>query len=149
VSVNGTSRIISAADGQLAVPRFARHEWRRAVEKDGTAFSESWDDEPLVVEEWTDPFDGGKEVFFRNLNSVIIDTTKNPTWWMDWWLTLQLFVVFAAADNYPVFWPNGHETMQFLLTHFVLEVAKGVGRLFGARGAYEEYTPSELVKKNR
>ena len=151
VSVNGTSRIISAAIGQLVIPRFARHEWRRAVKGDGAAFDESWDDEELVVEEWTDPFDGMKEVFFRNLNSVIIDTTQNPTWWMDWWLSLQLFVVFAELDNYPVFWPhsNGHETIHYLVTHSVLGVAQGLGRLLGAKGMYEEYTPSGLVKKRR
>ena len=151
VSVSGISRILSAADGQVVVPRFARHEWRRAAKGDGKAYEESWDEEPLVVEEWTDPFDGEKEVFFRNLNSVIIDTIKSPTWWMDWWLSLQLFVVFADADNYPVFWPqrNGYETVQYLLTRFILVVAKGVGRLLGARGTYEEYTPSALVKKRR
>jgi len=116
-----------------------------------TAVADSWDDEPLVVEEWTDPFDGEKEVFFRNLNSVILDTTESSTWWVEWWLSVQLLAVFAKADNYPVFWPqsNGHETMQYLLTNLVLVMARGVGRLFGAKGTYEEYTPSELVKKRR
>jgi hypothetical protein len=149
VSVGGISRIVSASDGHLVVPKFARHEWRRAVAEDGASFEHSWDDEELVVQEWTDPFDGEKEIFFRNLNSVIIDTIKNPTWWMEWWLSLQLFVVFADADNYPVFWAEkvGNEKMQFLVTHFVLAMTKTMGRLVGAKGTYEEYTPEELRKK--
>jgi hypothetical protein len=149
VSVSGISRLVSASDGHLVVPKFARHEWRRAVAGDGPNFEESWDDEELVVEEWTDPFDGEKEIFFRNLNSVIIDTIQNPSWWMEWWLSLQLFVIFAGADNYPVFWPEmtGNERMQYLVTHFVLAVARIAGRLLGARGTYEEYTPKELGKK--
>lgn len=119
--------------------------------KGDEAFEESWDGEALVVEEWTDPVDGAKEVFFRNLNSVIIDTTRNPSWWMEWWLSLQLFVVFAEADNYPVFWPHVDEygVVQHLLTHFVLLVARGLGMLLGVKGTYEEYTPGELVKKTR
>ncbi|TVY57999.1 hypothetical protein LCER1_G001081 [Lachnellula cervina] len=156
VSISGISRIISAADGHLVVPKFARHEWRRAVKEDGdgngnTCEDESWDHEELVVEEWTEPFDGMKEVFFRNLNSVILDTTRHPSWWMDWWLSLQLFVVFAELDNYPVVWPwsHGRGMVQYLVTHFVLGVAQVLGRLFGARGVYEEYTPSALVKKGR
>jgi hypothetical protein len=149
VSISGISRIVSASDGHLVVSKFARHEWRRAVAGDGPSFEESWDDEELVVEEWTDPYDGEKEVFFRNLNSVIIDTIQNPTWWMEWWLSLQLFVIFAEADNYPVFWSEWieNERLQYLVTHFVLAVAETLGRLLGARGTYEEYTPKELGKK--
>ncbi|TVY82024.1 hypothetical protein LSUE1_G003323 [Lachnellula suecica] len=124
VSVSGISRIVSASDGELVVPKFARHEWRRAAVGDGSAFQERWNDEELVVEEWTDPFDGEKEVFFRNLNSVILDTVAQPAWWMEWWLSLQLFVVFSEADNYPVFWLHENERIQYLLTHAVLLVAR-------------------------
>ncbi|TVY34723.1 hypothetical protein LSUB1_G005022 [Lachnellula subtilissima] len=138
VSISGISQIVSTADGQLVVPKFARHEWRRAVKGDGDTFKESWHDEELVVEEWTDPFDGQKELFFRNLNSVILDTTRHPSWWMELWLSLQLFVVFAELDNYPVFWPlsTEHETLQYLVTHFVLGIARGLGKFFGARARF-------------
>lgn len=151
VSVDGDSRIISAEGGHITVPRYARHEWRRTIKADGHGFQDSWDKEELVVEEWTDPFDGEKEVFFRNLNSVITDTTRSPTWWTEWWLTLQLFAVFAANDNYPVFVPQSVEsrTVQHLVTHFVLFVVCVLGKLLGVRGVYEEYTPSELSKKRR
>lgn len=53
-----------AEDGIITVPVNARHEWRR-VENGG---------EELVVREWTDPEDGEKEVFFRNLNSVLLES---------------------------------------------------------------------------
>ncbi|TVY15296.1 hypothetical protein LARI1_G006737 [Lachnellula arida] len=153
VDISGIARIVSAADGDLVVPRFARHEWRRVGKGDGDGDGGEEEEEELVMEEWTEPFDGSKEVFFRNLNSVILDPTRDRGWWVDWWLSLQLLVIFAELDNYPVFWPRSHrresEMVQYLVTHFVLGVAWFLGRALGARGSYEEYTPSALVRKER
>lgn len=101
------------------------------------------------MKEWTDPADGQKEVFFRNLSSVILDCTKDgpPS---EWWLTWQLFVVFWGLDNYPVFvalaWlPFIGRMLEWALTHIVLFAAVLAGKLVGLKSAYGEYTPSKLV----
>ena len=101
------------------------------------------------MKEWTDPVDGQKEVFFRNLSSVILDCTKDgpPN---EWWLTWQLFVVFWGLDNYPVFmtvaWlPYIGPMLEWALTHFLLFVAMLAGKLVGLKSAYREYTPRKLL----
>ncbi len=101
------------------------------------------------MKEWTDPADGQKEVFFRNLSSVILDCTKDgpPN---EWWLTWQLFVVFWGLDNYPVFvtllWlPFIGQMLEWALTHVLLCVAVLAGKLVGLKSAYGEYTPGKSL----
>jgi len=115
----------------------------------------------LVVKEWTDPADGQKEVFFRNLSSVILDCTKDgPP--KEWWLSWQLFVVFWGLDNYPVFLkvagvPLIGSLLEWALTHLILVAAVLAGKIVGLRSVYAEYTPSrfltssakDIVPKNR
>lgn len=141
VTLNKSTRTYTAADGIVIIPRFARHEWQRAIA----------DGEELVVREWTDPADGAKEVFFRNLSSVVVDCTKNgPP--KEWWLTWQLFVVFWGLDNYPVFleiaWvPLVGSTLEWALTHLLLLAAVLAGKIVGLKSAYGEYTPSKILVK--
>lgn len=56
---------VGPADGVVVVPRGTVHEWRRSQTQRV--------EEELVVKEWTDPKDGQKEGFFRNLNGIILD----------------------------------------------------------------------------
>jgi quercetin dioxygenase-like cupin family protein len=67
VTLNGITLNYTAEDGIIVVPRFARHEWQRADD------AHSHNDVDPIVREWTDPIDGQKEIFFRNLNSAILD----------------------------------------------------------------------------
>lgn len=74
------------------------HEWRRA----------SADGEEVVAQKWTDPADGVQEVFFPNLNSVILDAgmeREGAAKWIptSWWVELQILTTCAGMDNYPVF----------------------------------------------
>lgn len=71
---------------------------------------------------------------------------------VEWWLTLQLFVVFWGFDNYPVFlnlekFPIFGKTVEWIVTHFVLFVAMLVGKIFGCKSVYGEYTPTRLQGK--
>ncbi|KAK6073464.1 hypothetical protein SCUP515_06799 [Seiridium cupressi] len=59
---------VTRDDGIVTVPRGAVHEWRRSRAANG--------EEDLVVREWTHPGDGAKEVFFRNLNGMVLDFVK-------------------------------------------------------------------------
>lgn len=143
VTLGATTKNFSATDGVITVPRFARHEWRRAQPiEDGV---------DLVVEEWTDPADGEKEQFFRNISSVVLDNTKTgpPS---EPWLGLQLFVIFAGLDNYPVFYSGPaclsvfSSSIEWAVTHLVLRLSAIIGSLMGLRAIYPEYTPLQVLR---
>jgi mannose-6-phosphate isomerase-like protein (cupin superfamily) len=147
VTLNGITRNYTAADDIIVVPPFSRHEWQRADS------IQPHPDIDLIVREWTDPVDGQKEVFFRNLNSAILDATAaGPP--NEFWLTLQLFMVSAVLDNYPVLY-SGPRPLRFLasafewvVTHAVLFLAMVVGRIFAMSAVYDEYTPRSLRGHN-
>jgi mannose-6-phosphate isomerase-like protein (cupin superfamily) len=158
--LDGIEKIVSVTDGILTIPRYARHEWRRPTAselktKGGRASGMDQEtDIALTVKEWTDPDDGQKEVFFRNLNSAIIDITEGDGGALRYLLMLQLFVIFQASDNYPVVWSRhgngiGNEnTMRAIeraITHIVLRAAVILGWVLGLRGIYADYTPVELL----
>jgi hypothetical protein len=105
----------------VEIPRHARHNWGRAREYLDANRSlgrrarpenrvEDLDDE-VLVEEWTDPVDIGKPLFFWNLNGVL---TAAPDGRLSvrrrvgrrvlggWWVPFQLFVIFWELDNWPV-----------------------------------------------
>jgi hypothetical protein len=108
----------------------------------------------LVVKEWTDPADGQKEVFFRNLSSVIQDWVSAEGPKREWWLEWQLFVVFWGLDNWPVILRFGGipiigSLLEWVITHVVMGLAVLVGRVIGLRSIYEEYTPRRLSEKRR
>jgi hypothetical protein len=158
--LDGVEKIVSATDGILTIPRYARHEWRRPTAselktKGGRASGIDQEmDTALIVKEWTDPDDGQKEVFFRNLNSAIIDITEGDGGTLKYLLMLQLFVIFQASDNYPVVWSShrngiGNENtmrgIEWATTHIVLRAAVILGWIVGLRGMYADYTPLELL----
>jgi len=133
VYLDGQTKILSAAAGGevcvygnyktepglvIQIPKYARHNWGRAREYLANhrpscvrpRFPADIDDE-VVVEEWTDPADGGKALFFWNLNGVIqapSNTTLPPLQqfarWMlgRWWVEFQLWNLFWELDNWPV-----------------------------------------------
>ncbi|KAI1320660.1 hypothetical protein F5Y16DRAFT_389706 [Xylariaceae sp. FL0255] len=125
---------VGAADGVVTVPRGAIHEWRRSR----TAGS----DEVLEVREWTDPRDGGKEVFFRNLNGLILDAIRDGEGsWRMRTLELELNVLFMKQDNWPAFLDTSWwSPVQGIVSRFVVVGSAALGYLLGCRGIYDEYT---------
>jgi hypothetical protein len=192
VHLNGEQKIISAkAGGEVSsstghlvakglvvkVPKYARHEWKRAEalfnlrSRNGGAIARPEDvDEEVVVEEWTDPADLGKPLFFWNLNGVITapsDTTLSVPQRMvklvlgGWWIPFQLFVIFWELDNWPVFlglrgymgpylgeapWVYRYVEgpAEYAISFIVLFVAKVLGWLVGVRAVEKRRTPTEL-----
>lgn len=161
VRLNDTEQILTAThDNQpeLRVERYEWHEWQRA-EPDG--------DEVIVVER-TDPADGEKAVFFWNLNGVILNaarvlSTNVPGFsffpasikdlFIDFWISLNLFIIFHALDNIPVvlstskYW-GGKKlraktglSADWFVSHLLLLLASWTGRLFGLQAVRAEYTP--------
>lgn len=124
ITIGSTTRSYTASDGLIIVERGVLHEWKRDLA----------DDQSLIVEEWTDPMDGEKELFFRNICSSIIDLTGASTMTdlnsmlpLDWVIKLQILVIFRAYDNYPVLYRG---RLMKVSTYLVLFLAAWIGLAF-------------------
>lgn len=149
----------------MTIPRYKRHCLGRGdegsssssshgipglrVQGDSQPDTEEWKD-VLLVREWSDPKDGQKEVFFRNLAGIVFDSPSGPwksqvhkmlgNWWMEW----QLWVVFGSLDNYPAIFGGKWKSIEFVAVHILCMVLRFLGTAVGLRGEYDEYTPSEF-----
>ncbi|KAI2617603.1 hypothetical protein GGS26DRAFT_401145 [Hypomontagnella submonticulosa] len=141
---------VGAGDGVVTVPRGVVHEWRRADVNAGRlrerGAGKGVEMEELVVREWTEPKDGAKEVFFRNLNGLILDAAagerrgkegKGVSAWGEAILTLELWNLFWRADNYPV--TLGPGWVGRVATRVMMGAAVALGWVVGCCGVYEEY----------
>ena len=141
--------VFAPEDGVVEVPKFTVHEWHRAEDGNG---------EDLVVREWTVPEDGQKEMFFRNLNSFLTEPQPSsmfntpaiiPAWvrgWVEnWIIPLQLFCIFRAWDNWPLFVGDDSGMFSWTVTHMVLGVCSAIGYVLGLRGTYGDYVNEELT----
>jgi hypothetical protein len=192
VRLDGEDKILSAiAGGEInlrtgmlekkglvvKVDKYVRHEWKRADawyarrRSVGAKIARPEDvGEEVVVEEYTDPSDLGKPLFFWNLNGIITATEDGGLTVMQrvvrfvvggWWIHFQLLVVFWELDNWPVFWDLRGMMRQFLglgpwvcwhvgrrleyaMTFVVLFAAKVLGWCIGVRAVEQRRTPDEL-----
>lgn len=142
--IPSTGRITKAytpADDTIRIDRFVIHEWKRA----------SVNGEEVVVQEWTDPADGAKEVFFRNLNSAILDADMERVGvakWIpaSWWMELQILTICAGMDNYPILveaWGTWMAMRTLMIV--ILKTVALLCSFMGFRAWYEEYTPARLI----
>ncbi|KAI0893795.1 hypothetical protein F4806DRAFT_136200 [Annulohypoxylon nitens] len=146
VTLGERTFVVSKGDGVVTVPRGVVHEWRRA-DREGECRGENGDGvrgedeegEELVVREWTEPKDGAKEVFFRNLNGLVLDaaTSGREGSWTNTFLEIELWNLFWRADNYPVVLSTGW--IGGVATKVVMGLAVTLGWAFGCRGVYDEY----------
>jgi hypothetical protein len=157
--LDGKTRVCGPSDGIIEVRRFVLHEWQR--EAKGYARADGQERRDLVVREWTMPADGQKEIFFRMLNSYLIESEPQrlhrwlplPHFLVGWLeqhvVLLQLLVIFKAMDNWPTF-DNETERVDWqtwAVTHTYLHFAWQVGKFLGIKGGYEEYVGSDSAKK--
>lgn len=161
ITLSGQTRIYSASDGIVTIPPFTIHEWRR--EATGYARPDGQEGVDLVVREWTSPADGQKGLFFRTLNSYLLEPQPQrlhrpfplptPSFLVEWVEgrvdLLQVLVIFRAMDNWPVLFNRYVERVNWRtwgMTHAYLLFAVGIGKALGLDGTYEEYTGDELGK---
>jgi hypothetical protein len=167
VRLGASTRIVSVPGTEIEIPRGAWHEWQRADAQSGV----------VIVEERTDPDDGEKRLFFFNLNGIILSASNiQGTGWLpkwvsgqltDLWITLGLFVIFGALDNYPVFlgledwvsWFFPRVLVRFpvferlvtmletLTSHFLLGVAGLIGHVAGVDAVQKTFTPPEEYQR--
>jgi hypothetical protein len=136
VRLDGVEKVVGPEDGPQRIDRGVVHEFMRAdVYGYGNKDAEG-EGEDVVVEEWTDPADGVKQVFFRNLLGVLED----GEYWGGWF-GVQALLICRRYDNWNVLWGGW---ARWAVTHAVFGVVEGVARVAGLRAWYEEYTPREL-----
>lgn len=134
VKLGGVSRIVTPEDEVVRVDKFVLHEFMRA---DIDKSDDEKDPGEVITEEWTDPADGSKHVFFRNVFSTIQDSER---YWGRWTF-LQALYVMATYDNYIEIVPG---RFSYLSTHASYLGIRFISRLVGLRPWCEEYTPESL-----
>ncbi|KAJ9606171.1 hypothetical protein H2200_009132 [Cladophialophora chaetospira] len=156
LTLNGVVSIKGPEDGVVTFQKFEVHDFCRA---DGGAAEGEGDDGDVVVEEWTDPEDGFKEVFFYNVMSAFADpslgattSTNPPNFTVP--LLLQLLTTIPYVDNYVdllPFLPNSASLVgrvlfgvKWMLTHGFYAIGGWVGWAAGYHSWVREYTPPEL-----
>ena len=108
----------------------------------------------LVAEEWTDPRDGEKEVFFRNIFSTAGETQWKESWWGGVLILLQMMLVMWELDNLVVLLDLGgagdgsgwRDLLETAVTYAFMWSAAMIGRALGLKAVNEEYTPRHLLK---
>ncbi|MCJ1285604.1 hypothetical protein MMC26_004945 [Xylographa opegraphella] len=144
VTLGPLTRTYTKADGIIHIAKFVVHGWTRATA----------DGEELILQEWTDPADGVKEVFFRNLFSVIFDAANTKEDFskllpMGWWVGWQILVISSGMDETPLLFESlGSGLIAQLVAAVTLWLAAFVGGLVGLRVCYKEYTPREIRAVN-
>ncbi|KAH6885856.1 hypothetical protein B0T10DRAFT_85627 [Thelonectria olida] len=143
VTIGDKTAVFGPEDGVITIPRFVIHQYSRA---DATDEGDASRDIDLRITEWTDPNDGDKAIFFRNIISCIKDKEGGLRGSM--MLLLSLFVVMYHHDNYPVLYSGPailgsrvQLVVRRMVTHGVLKVAAVVGFFAGLKGTYSEYSP--------
>lgn len=148
ISLGSQTFLLSPSDGTIVIPRYTVHEWSRADRLPDESFYAQFE-HALVVQEWTDPADGLKCIFFRNLNTVILDETSKggDRLFSRWWFQTKILVIFHYFDNFPVYWSEPG-WLRSTLTHVVLSVAALIGQVCGFQPPYMEYKPDDRVGDN-
>ncbi|KAF4448175.1 hypothetical protein F53441_8384 [Fusarium austroafricanum] len=143
VTVGDHTDVFTKDDGIITIPRYAIHQYMRA---DKAEKGKAGKDVDLIVREWTEPGDGDKEVFFRNIISLIMDKKDTALGIVK--MLFSVMTVCWSHDCYPVFWKGpaffGRAIQQRVRRAVTYPLMGGlvlVGRLFGCKPHYPEYTP--------
>lgn len=134
ISLDGVVKLVTPDDGPQRVERSVIHEFMRA---DHSKVASEKDSGDVITEEWTDPDDGVKHVFFRNIFSTLEDAGK---YWKSWTF-LQALYVAAHSDDWVQVVPG---RLSWVATHVMYAAVRGVGDMLGLKPWQEEYTPKEL-----
>ena len=143
---------VRPSDGVVTVPRGTIHEWHRSEGDDL--------DSELVVTEWTMPSDGQKEIFFRNIDGLVLNTHH----WIDvkYWreqalledIEVEIRLLGWKMDNFPIVlngrWPA---VVRRVATYFALlwtiayACFEDMTASRGLKGLHKQYTPPSLRER--
>ncbi|KAH7164890.1 hypothetical protein DER46DRAFT_354132 [Fusarium sp. MPI-SDFR-AT-0072] len=143
VTVGDRTAVFSKDEGIITIPRYTMHQYMRADKTDEGKVGKDVD---LIVREWTEPGDGDKEVFFRNMISLIMDKKDGALGTVG--MLLSVMTVCWSHDNYPVFWKGPEvfgeavqQRVRRVVTYSLMGCLVLFGRLVGCKPQYPEYTP--------
>jgi hypothetical protein len=144
VTVGSKTAVFSKDSGVITIPRYTIHSYMRA---DATDEGKEGVDTDLVVREWTEPADGDKEIFFRNIFCLLMDRVDTARGNLT--LLFSIIVVAWAHDNYPVFWRGpsylggwAQARIMRLITYTLMWSISFAGLVVGFKPEYPEYTPA-------
>jgi hypothetical protein len=154
-------RVITRRDDAVIIRPGVRHQFWRAnrdvwvnggEDRSLGVDKEEWERD-LVIVESTDPADRDKEVFFRQVISLLGEMEGGGIGEIAWML-LRSCVVFYGHDNYPVmlkvtrrFGDRLGKGLEWVITHSILILAAILGRFVGLKSTYDEYTSIELRER--
>lgn len=140
ITVHGITSIVDSNSGEICVPIGVVHEWGLSEENNNQ--------EDLIIWERTEPIDEQKEIFFRNMVSLLIDSSVENLFssqivnrYLSIRDILQILMIFRSLDNYPVI-SNG--IGKIYITYSIRNIAN---LLFNLKLIYIEYTPKYLLDK--
>jgi hypothetical protein len=161
---------VAPGSGVVHIPRYRRHCLGRGdmgyppspqLERnvvfvgEGKGDDAEWERD-LLVREFSEPRDGEKEVFFRNLAGVVNESKpeylQNGNWLLlciwGWWVEWQVWFVGAEGDNFPAVLGGWGGRLEWVAVHVICWFVVILGRVVGLEGRYDEYTPVELRRGN-
>ncbi|ETN46924.1 uncharacterized protein HMPREF1541_01113 [Cyphellophora europaea CBS 101466] len=136
IRLDGVDKVVTPADGPQTVNKYVVHEFMRADAFGYANANAEGEDEDVMVDEWTDPADGVKHVFFRNLLGVLQDQE-----YFGKWFGPQALLVCSRYDNYNVLWGGWG---RWAVTHGMFALVEAVAVVVGLKPWYAEYTPERL-----
>lgn len=134
LTVNGKTKSVTSDDGPQRVDRYIVHDFCRA---DKHLPDNEKDAGDVITEEWTDPADGLKHVFFRN----IFGTLQDAEMYWGSWTYLQALTIASEYDNFIEIVPG---RFSYIATHSLYAGVWALAKLTGIRAWHQEYTPAEL-----
>jgi len=134
VRSNGVLKLVTPEDGDHRIEKLVVHEFMRA---DSSKPASEKDSGEVITEEWTDPDDGIKALFFRNIFSTLEDSER---YWKRW-TYLQAIYTAAHSDDWVQVVPG---RLSWASTHALYVFVRGIGGLAGLKPWQEEYTPESL-----
>ncbi|KAK5045411.1 hypothetical protein LTR84_009275 [Exophiala bonariae] len=148
VSVNGVVKEIGPGEGSVRFELRDVHTFGRA-DRGRKSEDSDHEEEDVVLEEWTEPDDGFKQVFFYNLLRIAQTATANSSLFRPSTI-LQLVRVIAHVDNYADLLPFLTAywwlpfSLKYALVHAVYGFGSALGWAFGYQKWLKEYTPRDL-----
>ena len=140
-TVHGFSRADSAAVDARTRALYAQKQNNHVHSSDSG--SDDWENEDMIILEFTSPADPLKEVMFRNGVSAFLANDSQ----LSLSLIPKLLVNMGTLDQYPLVVPAGvpgSKWLSWALMHVVFGVSVPVLRWWGVRGWEREWTPREL-----
>jgi len=137
ITQNGVAKKYDASSGEITIPRGTIH----------SIHAKAPADEPIITWERTNPGDLEKELMFRVMNSVMLDSSVySKTGKLGLIDTLQMNLTFYHCDGYMAILPTWMGAIGKKIDLVIVGVLAWVTSLAGYKPTYPEYVTDELYE---